>query len=282
VPVTVEYDPQNPGVSRIQGTRTGPYSPWVLLVLLVPAVALLVTIGGLRAGRRRARLLRDGELALATVTACHFATGEHDVYLPVADYKRQRAAWRARFSGHPLVRLAGAFLAVWTFLATAIFVFGIILCLFIMGMLLVFPTLPRERAAFLLGVGGFFALWLLMGRYLVRSGWQGCRAFAQRRTEPAPPLLLHCAFELRLPGGQTVQVKGPGRVAEQRETEPPQLALHDPEHPDRALLLSGLWPTVRVGPYNEWETTAGLEAAGRLLAVVLLIAGPIAVGLLLP
>jgi hypothetical protein len=282
VPVTVEYDPRNPGTSRIQGTRTAPYSPWVLLVLLVPAVALLVAIGGLFSGRRRARLLRDGELVAATVTACRWPSSEDDVYLPVTEFKQKQAEMRARFSGHPFVLLGGAFLGVWTLLATVIFVFGIGMCLFAIGMLLVFPTPPRERAAFLLGITAFLVLWLVMGRFLVRSGWQGCRAIRLRHAVPDVPPLLGCAFEFPVPDGRTVQLKGPGRIVEEAETEPPQLALYEPKLPDGAVLLSGLWPTVHIGPYGEWETTAGFDAFGRLLAVLLLIAGPIAVGLLLP
>jgi hypothetical protein len=58
--LVIEYDPDRPAVNRIRGARTSPYGSAVLFVLLFPTVALLVVAGGVRSGRRKLRLLRDG------------------------------------------------------------------------------------------------------------------------------------------------------------------------------------------------------------------------------
>jgi hypothetical protein len=280
VAVTVEYDPQDPRISRVQGTRTSPYTAWVLLILLLPAIAFLVALGGLRAGHRRGRLLRDGEWAAATVTACRVGCGEDAKDVPIAEYKRQAAEIRTRSLLPPLVLAAGAFVHVWTFLAMTIFAFGIVVCVVVLGMLFVFPTPPRERAVFALGISGFLTLWLLVGVFMVRSGRQACRAIRRREAGPVAMPAVNCTFEFRLPDGQIVRGKIPGRVTEAAD-EPSQPALYDPRRPSAAILLSGLGPSVRIGPFGDWETSGALESVVRFLGVLFLLIGPIAIALFL-
>jgi hypothetical protein len=279
--VTVEYDPDHPVTNRIRGTRTSPYTPWVLLVLLFPAAGLLVALGGLLAGRRRLRLLRDGECTAATVTACRFGAGEDAADVPVAEYKQRLANLRGGFGGSALVAFAGAFLWVWTLLATVFLVFGTVVCVAALVLVFVVPMPPREKSLFGLAVTAFLVLWLTMGLFMVRHGWQAVWAAGRRHQEPAPYPPVNCAFEFRPPDGAVVQARGAGRLAEVRGAEPPQPVLYDPARPTRALLLSGLWPAVRVGPYGGWETTAGADAFLRLFVVLLLVAGPLAVWALL-
>jgi hypothetical protein len=298
LPVTVEYDPDHPATNRIQGTRTSPYPPWVLFVLLFPAMGLLIALVGLAVGRNRGRLLRDGEVAAATVTACRLGTTEgNDPYLSPAEYKHRLACWSVAPLGRGIQAFGIAFLVLWTVLATAILVFGVVVCLVILGMLFVLPGPVPHRALFGLGVGGFLVVWLLLGGFMVRSGWRGLRsarqgnvappgsepgAARQPRSVPAPPRPLGFAFEFRLPDGTAVQGKGPGRLVGGPDGEPPQPVLYDPSRPKNALLLSALMPALRLGPYGAWETTAGIGAYLRVLVVLLLLGGPFVVWVLLP
>ena len=67
--VTVEYLLAQPGYSRIQGMRRRLLSPWAALATIFPGVGLAVAIVGLRQGRRRIRLLRDGLTAAGRVVS---------------------------------------------------------------------------------------------------------------------------------------------------------------------------------------------------------------------
>lgn len=66
-PVRVEFLLEDPGVSRIEGLRMAPFSPWVSLVALFPAVGLLLALGGLKQGLTAVGLMAEGELALGTL-----------------------------------------------------------------------------------------------------------------------------------------------------------------------------------------------------------------------
>jgi hypothetical protein len=68
-PVRVEFLLADPGVSRIEGLRMAPFSPWVSLVSLFPAVGLLLALGGLKKGLTSVGLLAEGELALGVLRA---------------------------------------------------------------------------------------------------------------------------------------------------------------------------------------------------------------------
>jgi hypothetical protein len=280
--VTVEYDPQHPETNRIQGTRTSPYGPWALFVVVFPTVGLLIALGGLAVGRRRGRLLRDGEAVAARITTCRFGAGEDGADLPVAAYKQQMGDLRRQFGGHPIVQLANAFLVGWSVLATAFLVLGTLFCVAMLVLVLfVLPMPVRERGLFAMAITGFLVLWVTMGLFMARSGWLAVRAARGGGAGSQPQKPVRCAFEFRLPDGEVVQARAPGRLTDLPGDEPPQPALYDPARPSRALLLSGLSPGVRVGPYGGWETTAGPEAVLRLLVALLLLAGPVAVWALL-
>lgn len=274
-PVTVEYDPQHPDTSRIQGTRTSPYPPLVLLVVLFPAVGLMIALAGVATGRRRVLLLRDGECVPAKVTACQFGAGDSATNLPVAEYKQRLASLHAGRGG-PLVVFTG-FLWLWTVMATVFLVAGTIFCLVALVFVLVVPMPAQEKGPFALGVAGFLVLWLLAGGFMARAGWRGCRATSGRGEEPARPQAVPCEYELCLAEGEVVRGKAPGRLTDQPGAEPSQPALYDPQRPTRSLLLSGLWPAVRVGPFGAWEAAAGVDALARALLVLLLLAGPFVV-----
>jgi hypothetical protein len=280
--VTVEYDPAHPGTNRIQGTRTSPYTPWVLFVLVFPLAGLGVALGGLMAGRRRGRLLRDGELAPATVTGCAFGAGEDATYLPLPEYRNRMAAAGQGFGMNAVLTFATGYLALWSALATGFLIFGTLFCVVaLVVVLFVFPMPPRERILFALAISGFLIIWVTMGSFMTRTGWQAFRALRLRGQVPVRPPV-GCAFEFRTPGGDVVQAKSSGRLPEDIDPEPPQPVLYDPERPSRALLLSGLAPDVRIGPGGAWESSAGAGALLRLGVVLLLLAGPLVVWAFLP
>jgi hypothetical protein len=280
--VVVEFDPEHPGTNRIQGTRTSPYTPGALFVLVFPAAGLGATLGGLVAGRRRGRLLRDGEFAQATVTGCAFGAGEDSTYLPVPEFRNRLAGAGQGFAVNAVLTFSTGYLALWAALATAFLVFGTVFCVVALVVILfVFPMPPRERSLFALAFFSFLVLWVTMGSFMARSGWQAFRAVRRRGELPTPPVV-RCAFEFRPPDGEVVQAKSPGRLAGWSGAEPPQAALYDPARPTRAVLLSGLAPGVRVGPTGAWETSAGLGAVLRVLVILLLLTGPFVAWVFLP
>jgi len=66
--VTVEYSPDNPGRSRIAGMRRAMFGPGVSIVSLFPFIGLVVLVPTTLLGIKRNRLLREGMLAMGTLT----------------------------------------------------------------------------------------------------------------------------------------------------------------------------------------------------------------------
>ncbi len=67
--VTIEYIGFKPAVSRIAGTRSGTFSPWVLCIVgIFPLVGLVIIGFGLKSGFNANRLLSQGRLAWGTLT----------------------------------------------------------------------------------------------------------------------------------------------------------------------------------------------------------------------
>ncbi len=68
--VTIEYIGRAPNVSRIQGARSGTFSPWVLCILgIFLLIGLLFISVGLLSGLKANRLLRHGQVGLGTLIA---------------------------------------------------------------------------------------------------------------------------------------------------------------------------------------------------------------------
>lgn len=61
--VEIEYEPGNPAVSRIVGTRKSAIDAWGIFVALFPALGLIFMGLGLRGNLRAVRVLRTGKLA---------------------------------------------------------------------------------------------------------------------------------------------------------------------------------------------------------------------------
>jgi hypothetical protein len=66
-PVTVEYVPSNPSLSRILGMRASSAGLAVSLVYIFPIIGLALVMAGLRKGLRARRLLSTGQLAFGTL-----------------------------------------------------------------------------------------------------------------------------------------------------------------------------------------------------------------------
>jgi hypothetical protein len=62
--VTIEYPKGNPRVSRVQGMRRALFGPWVIFVVIFPAVGLCFILVGLKNGIKANRLLANGKLGL--------------------------------------------------------------------------------------------------------------------------------------------------------------------------------------------------------------------------
>lgn len=66
----VEYVPSAPHINRLRNTRTSPFGPGALLVLLVPAAGFTIVAAGIAHARSMIQLLRDGEAANGTILKC--------------------------------------------------------------------------------------------------------------------------------------------------------------------------------------------------------------------
>ena len=74
--VTVEYVIGAPDVSRIAGMRRDVMGPWVILVALLPIAGLVPVVLGLRKGKLRVALLRDGVITHGRVIAKNATASE--------------------------------------------------------------------------------------------------------------------------------------------------------------------------------------------------------------
>jgi hypothetical protein len=68
-PVKVEYVPDDPASNRIEGTRRAEMPIWVAFVVIFPAIGMGAGIVGIRAGRRRLRMLYVGRMARGRLVA---------------------------------------------------------------------------------------------------------------------------------------------------------------------------------------------------------------------
>ena len=69
--VTIEYVPEEPAIARIKGARLSMFMPWVLFVLLFPAIGAVMFGWATIGGWRQVALLRHGEVADARILSQH-------------------------------------------------------------------------------------------------------------------------------------------------------------------------------------------------------------------
>ncbi|MFA5795466.1 MAG: DUF3592 domain-containing protein [Candidatus Brocadiia bacterium] len=65
--VQVEYVKAHPNISRIKGMRMSAFGPWVLFVLIFPAIGFIFIVIGVKSGLKAIRLLRYGKVGLGTL-----------------------------------------------------------------------------------------------------------------------------------------------------------------------------------------------------------------------
>jgi hypothetical protein len=83
--VTIEYVPDDPRLARIQGARMSEFSPWVLFVLIFPAVGAGFFLSAALSGWRQVILLRYGQVADARILSTR-STGMSVNDVPVLAY----------------------------------------------------------------------------------------------------------------------------------------------------------------------------------------------------
>ncbi len=84
--VEVEFDPDNPAVSRMVGARASPFGLAVMFVLLFPGIGVPFFVIGVRDGIRSIRLLVEGRVASGRIVA-RKATGTRINRMPVWDFE---------------------------------------------------------------------------------------------------------------------------------------------------------------------------------------------------
>ncbi len=291
--VTVEYHPERPELSRLRGARTTPYSRAAFVVGLVAAL-LLVGLGlllGLLTPRRnlsRLRLLRDGQLAQATITACRFKGGWFGRSLPIAEFReRWPEEWARASSQGCLGCLFWPFIGL-NMLGTVALLIALALTTFTD-----WPygpggrPAPKDEVTRLLAVA--MAVWVGGGLVLVGLSrlvglvfGEISRLFVRGQARPfrrasrsilslphgefphgdRPPdvmpgrqdgLEVRCAFEFRGPGNELIQASDVALFTRALGDQATEAVLYDPSDPRRACLLDGLTLDVRVSPTGEWE-----------------------------
>jgi hypothetical protein len=83
--VTIEYVPDAPFISQIQGARSSLFAPWVLFVLVFPAVGGALFLSAAVGGLRQVVLLRNGMIADARIVSTR-PTGTSVNDTPVLEY----------------------------------------------------------------------------------------------------------------------------------------------------------------------------------------------------
>jgi hypothetical protein len=278
--VTVEYDPGHPQANRIKGTQTHSVSHWVGCMLIFPAGALLVVVIGLIGGWCRIRLLRDGELARATVTGCTRPTNaESPPDVPVAECRRLLAERAERASRSPFVFLWNAVNALWR-LAVALMVFGGVVFL-LFGMVKVglgdesfdVNGEPARGVDGVVRLGIFLVVWVFVGGTMFFGGR------LLRIPGGNNPTVVDCAYAFRLPGGELVRARDAVPADALGDAGAPLPVLYNPKWPTESLLLVALSPPVRASSHGGWETTAGVWPLLRLAVAMLALGGGPLLGL---
>ncbi|MEA2462983.1 MAG: hypothetical protein QOJ98_730 [Acidobacteriota bacterium] len=85
--VTVEYDEDHPGRSRIAGMRRAIFGPWAMVVVVFPLVGFVILMFATRSGMKRNHLLRDGVLT----------TGKLVGTVGTNVYVNKRRVWKLTF-----------------------------------------------------------------------------------------------------------------------------------------------------------------------------------------
>jgi hypothetical protein len=246
-------------------------------MLLFPAGALLVVAIGLIGGWCRIRLLRDGELARATVTGCTPPTNaESPPDVPVAECRRLLAEQAERACRSPFVLLWNGVNSAWCLAVLLMVAGGVVFMLF--GMVQVglgadsfyVNDEPARGTDGVVRIGIVLVVWVFAGGVLFFGG----RRLRIPRRDAS--VVVDCAYEFCLPGGRVVRARDCVPAAALGDAEAPLPVLYNPKWPTETLLLAALSPPVRATSRGGWETTAGVWPLLRLaVAMLALAAGPV-------
>src|SRR5262249_12713509 len=206
--VTIEYDPSHPETNRIKGTQTHSVSHWVGCMLIFPAGALLAVAIGLIGGWCRIRLLRNGELAQATIKGCTPPTSaESPPDVPVAECRHMLAEQAERACRSPFVLIWNGINTAWCLAVLVMVAGGVVFGLFGMGKVGLGDTsfaVHGEPARGIDGVvrmGIFLVVWVFAGGVMFFGGRH------MRISRRDASTVVDCAYEFRLPGGDVIQAR---------------------------------------------------------------------------
>jgi hypothetical protein len=251
----------------------------LMITLIFPLLGLAITMEGVRDGLRKIHLLRQGKLGQGTILTCRFNKSDR----PFPECVRHWQELQKPNPPPPGVRMAVRFFfQIWN---------GILILLMIIGVIMAFITL-REialKGSLKIQIGqahpgrivvlsgssavavslGLLIGWLALGLLILSQGRRVHSVLLGQipPTGLASHLELRCDFEYRLPRGNVVKATDTVSFNSQLGDEPMEPVLYDATRPERANLLNGLCPQVRVGPGGTWE---GGEGPGALRRTVLL------------
>jgi hypothetical protein len=277
--VTIEYDPDHPATNRIKGTRTNSVAHWAAFVFIFPIVALVVALFGFFAGWSQIRLLRDGELARATLTGGMRPTDSDSTStedLPIAECRRlvaeqvERAEKSAR---SPFVFVWNGINSLWCGAVALMAVGGIlftvcgIVHVYLGGESIFVNGQPARGTQGILAIVGFLVVWVFICGVMLAGG--RLLRFTPKSLTPN----VDCAYEFRLPDGQVVRT---------RDTVPPSIlldpeaslpVLYNPLRTQETILLATLSPPVQVSPEGGWQAPKNWWLLPLLAAALLAFVG---------
>jgi hypothetical protein len=251
----------------------------LMIALIFPLLGLASTMAGVRDGLRKIHLLRQGELGQGTILTCRFNKSDR----PFPEFLRH---WQELQKPNPPplgVQIAVRFFfLVWNGMLILMMILSVIMAFFALREIALTGTLKihigHAHPARMVVMSSWSAVAVILGSLLAwltlcllfLSQGRRVRAVQLGQVAPTSPdyhLELRCAFEYRLPRGNVVKAEDSVSFNSQLGDGPMEPVLYDATRPERAILLNGLRPQVRVGPGGTWE--AG-EGPGTLRRTVLL------------
>lgn len=278
-PITVQYNPADPHLSRIKGTHVTLYPKGVQLVvipllLLVVAGGLVLAHRGLVRGAEWIRLLRVGELALATITTCRLTWHRPGPVLPLHEF---RAHYAQRLARAPARRASEIMRGQYYAFAALGLVVGLA------GVATMLWAIAVKRGASMIPVTLFLVVWVLIIALMIRGALRTARSFSERGTfvgdailpakkalpRGADPVAVEMTLEFQTRRGDPMQVTGIALLHPRLGEDPTEEVLYDPEAPSRAILVDALPVTLDVGDSGRWRSVRSGDALVRMGAALL-------------
>jgi hypothetical protein len=278
-PITVEYSPSDPQLSRIKGTHVTLYPKGTQLVvvpvlLFIVGGGLVVARRGVTGGARWIRLLRVGELGLASLTTCRLAWNGAGGEMPAAEF---RARYGARLARAPARRATEVMRG--QYYASA--AFGMVVGL--AGAATMLWAIAVKRGATMIPVTLFLVAWVLLIGLMIRGALRTARSFSERGTfigdavlparkalpRSTEPVAVEMTLEFTPRRGGPVRVTGLALFSPRLAEPWTEEVLYDPAAPADALLVDALPVTLRAGPSGGWQAVDAGDALVRMAAALL-------------